>query len=83
VGCLHLFALVVKNVEVLKWLLNVKLLLSLKRAALLSVEDMHVVASLGSYSGAIFVSFVEPLIVFLDVKSVDSSVLHKLNGGWT
>lgn len=75
-------ALVVECEEVIQWLLNIKLLLPLKRWTLGRVMDVHVVSGGNANAKAILVGLVDSGARTILVLHEDTPLLHELNGGW-
>lgn len=75
-------SLVIESEEVLGWLLDVDLLLSLEGPALLGVEDLHEVLGLDADALAIAIGLVDACLGAVFVGHENAPVLHQLDCGW-
>ena len=75
-------SLVIESEEVLGWLLDVDLLLSLEGPALLGVEDLHEVLGLDADALAIAIGLVKASLGAVFVGHENAPVLHQLDCGW-
>tara|TARA_B110000305_G_C19409220_1_gene624458 strand:+ start:267 stop:512 length:246 start_codon:yes stop_codon:yes gene_type:complete len=77
-----LWGRIIKGKEILNWLINGHLLLSLLGNSLIQVEDLHVVFGIDFDSNTLGVSFVKNLLDTLVVILHKSSLLVELDGGF-
>jgi len=72
--------LVIETEEILQWLLNINLLLTLKRLAFICIKYLHIVTSIYTNTQGVTVSLVDSCVKIIAIFHQYSSLLHQFNG---